>query len=76
MGGIVQGAASLVGLDKLVSPPTIKVPKPPGAPTIDDAARREDMERRLRSRRGRAATVLAGATGKQPGVATKTLLGS
>lgn len=49
---------------------------PPRAPTIDDAARTQGEQDRMRRRRGRAATILTGASGAGlPNTATKTLLG-
>jgi hypothetical protein len=55
-------------------PPKPYVPPPP--PTIDEARRNQDQNDLLRLRRGRAATFVSDAAGRQAGgIATKTLLG-
>lgn len=54
-----------------VSPP---LPPPPLVPTIDEAANRDEMGRKLARRRGRAATRMAGAS-QTPSVALRQALG-
>jgi hypothetical protein len=53
-----------------------KAQKPPGVPTIDDAAVNQQMSDRIRLRRGVLQNIYGGATGGTPSVGTKQLLGS
>lgn len=56
--------------------PKIKAPEPPPPPpTVDEDAIGEDLQRRMRARKGRAASVLSGKDQGSGGVATKMLLG-
>lgn len=56
-------------------PKTPKVAMPPPTPVIDESAKERAERDALARRRGRRATVIAGATGS-PQTKTKTLLGS
>lgn len=62
----------------LFKPPKIKIPDPPPVPTIDEARQQQEMNDRMRRRRGRAANQLTGPQGDRstPSVSAKKLLGT
>lgn len=58
------------------SPPKPKVPKVPRPPVVDETRIDEDAQRRLRERRGYAASLLTGEAGiPSPKLGAKSLLG-
>lgn len=50
-------------------------PPPPPAPTIDEAAMRDEQARKFARRRGHAMTMKSKGAASQPSVAVKQLLG-
>ncbi len=51
------------------------VKKPPGPPTIDQAAQNQQITDRIRQRRGELRNIYGGGAGAAPTVGTKTLTG-
>lgn len=75
IGALLGGGAAVYSASQ--GTPDIPQPEAPSKPpTIDDAAKRQAEQDRLRRRRGRAASILTGPQGAgTPSTATKTLLG-
>lgn len=56
-------------------PPPVPPPPPAPPPQVDEAREQAGERDRIRKRRGRAATLLAGEGGDSPQTATKHLTG-
>jgi hypothetical protein len=67
--GMGRGTSDALGITKP------KVPKVPGAPTIDDATIDRQESDRIRKRKGALANVFAGANSPAPTVGTRVLMG-